>query len=379
MSKLRVFVSHLTVEAKFADLLQSCLRRDFIGLLELFISSDATSIPVGTDWLEKLLAGLRAAELQFVICSPDSVRMPWLNYESGAARVRGVEVIPLCHSGIVPDQLPVPLCMSEGVVLTEAAGLRKLYTRIAEILSSDVPDVSFDGYAAQFRELEADYARQRAQDAAAKTIPNNEGIVEDPRVVCVTSAQFTELGYKNQIDVVLKAFPQTVQHGVVNTRCELEKLLMTERVDILHIATFVCPRSGVLYFSRVDLPSGTPAEDEVEVVQPEALATLVKGAHTRLVVITSGNSLALVTTLLDVTNVIAPSDMVSAKALAVWVQSFYEALRMRSLAEACEYAVNASQVPIRLLSQQRAMPEIRFRGSSAATEGARNGEPVATA
>jgi hypothetical protein len=370
MSKLRVFVSHLTVEARFADLLRSCLKRDFIGLLELFISSDATSIPVGTDWLEKLLVALNAAELQFVICSPDSVRMPWLNYESGAVRVRGVEVIPLCHSGIAPAQLPVPLCMSEGLLLTEPAGLRKLYARIAEILSSDIPDVPFDTYAAEFRKLEIDYARQRAQDAAAKMTPNNEGIVEDPRVVCVTSAQFAELGYKNQIDVVLKAFPQTVQHSVVHGRGELEKLLMKDRVDILHIATFVCPRTGVLYFSRVNLPLGTPADDDVELIRPEALANLVKAAHTRLVVIASGNSLALVTPLLNVTNIIAPSDMVSAKALAVWVQSFYETLRVKPLADACEYAVHASQVPMRLLSQQHALPEITFRGRDAAHAGA---------
>ncbi len=355
-----MFVSHLTVEAKFADLLRDCLTRDFIGLLDLFVSTDATSIPVGTQWFDRLLAGIEKARLQFVICSPDSVRMPWINYETGAACMRGVEIIPLCHSGIAPDQLPVPLSMSEGLVLTDAEGLRKLYARIAELLASDVPSVPFDLYAAEFGSLEVEYSRQRREDAAASGNPSDEVIVEDPRVVCVSSEQFFELGYRNQLDVVLNAFPRDLQHDVVLGARELQSALMVGRVDILHVAAYVCPRTGVLYFSPVDLPSGTARDGDVEIFRPEALATLLKTARTRLVVIASGNSLALITTLLAVTNVIAPRDIVSARALAVWVQTFYDALRMKSLAEACEYAGNASQVPMRLLTQQADVPEIVF-------------------
>jgi hypothetical protein len=361
MPKINVFVSHVTVEARFADLLRDRLSRDFIGLLDMFISTDATSIPVGTHWFDRLLDAIRDARLQFVLCSPDSVRLPWINYESGAARIRGVEIIPLCHSGIRPEQLPVPLSMSEGLVLTDPAGLRKLYARIADLLSADVPDVAFDAYAAQFRALEDEYARQRNEDATASRNPTEEGIVEDPTVVCVSSPQFIELGYKNQLDMVMEAFPPKIQHRVVITADDLQDVLLAERVDILHVATYVCPRTGVLYFSPVDLPSGRAVGDKLEIVRPEALAMLLKTAQTRLVVIAGAHSLALVTHLLTVTNVITPREIVSARALAVWVEEFYDTLRVTSLAEACEYAGNASQVSMRLLTQQVNVPEITFR------------------
>ena len=55
MPQLDVFVSHLHVESKFADVLREHLDRDFIGLLKLFISTDSTSIPVGTQWFDVLL------------------------------------------------------------------------------------------------------------------------------------------------------------------------------------------------------------------------------------------------------------------------------------------------------------------------------------
>jgi hypothetical protein len=61
MSQLEVFVSHLHIESKFADLLRSHLDRDFLGLLNLFISTDSTSIPVGTQWFDVLLERLRSA------------------------------------------------------------------------------------------------------------------------------------------------------------------------------------------------------------------------------------------------------------------------------------------------------------------------------
>jgi hypothetical protein len=344
MARINVFVSHVSVEARFADFLRHCLRRDFIGLLDLFISTDSTSIPV-----------------QLTLLSPEAVKAPWINFESGAARMKGVELIPLCHSGQQPEQLPPPLNMSEGVVLTSATDLEKLYRRIADVLESDMPDVDFADYARQFVDLEAEYARQREHEAAAGRRSTDER-VQNPRVVCVTSRQFMDLGYRNQVEVVLKAFPQDVQHDIIIGRDKLESILMTESVDILHIATYVCPRSGDLYFSSVDLRTGAANEEPLDMLRPEAFAELLESARTRLVVIASGNSLALATALLSVTNVIAPSGMVSATALALWVRSFYETLRVKPLSEACEYAAKASQVPMQLLAQQTAVPHLDFSG-----------------
>ena len=356
MPKLEAFVSHLTVESKFADLLRSNLTRDFIGLVKFFVSTDATSIPVGSQWFGELLAALNRANLLLVICSVESVRRPWIHYEAGSAGVRGVEVIPLCHSGITSEQLPVPLSMSEGALLTSAQGQEKLYRKISAMLGSAVPAADFELLAEEFRALEEEYRVLRNQDDAGNRERSDETIVNDPHVLCVSSEQYLRLGFDNQLQGVLDAFPPELRHERVITSADVQRVLRGGHVDIVHIAAYVCPRTGVLYFSPVELPIGTPAEGDMDFIRPAALATLLKDAQTRLVVISSGDSLILATTLLSVTNVIAPRDIISAQAMAVWVKAFYTTLGVKPLAEACEFAGLTSQAPMRLLTQQ--MPAV---------------------
>ena len=61
MPKLEVFLSHRTTEARFADLIKARLEEDFLGIVSLFYSNDITSVPVGSQWDETLLEGLRRA------------------------------------------------------------------------------------------------------------------------------------------------------------------------------------------------------------------------------------------------------------------------------------------------------------------------------
>src|SRR5438045_22656 len=116
--KLSVFLSYRSVEARFADLLKQRLFRDFIGLVDVFLASDTTSIPAGASWHSEILEGLHRSGLHIVLCSSFSVRCPWISYEAGAAAAHGTPIVPLCHSGLLPHQLPVPLSESEGGVIT---------------------------------------------------------------------------------------------------------------------------------------------------------------------------------------------------------------------------------------------------------------------
>ena len=257
--KLEVFVSHRTVEAKFADALRTHLARDFIGIVNFFVSTDVRSVPAGSQWFDALVAGLQRAHLLLAICSNESVRLPWINYETGGACARNVEVIPLCHSGMIPEHLPVPLSMLEAVLLSDAKGLAKLYTRISSLIGSDVPDVNFQALSDEFRELEAEYSAQIRTEASASHQPNRDSIVQDPRVVCVSSQQYLQLGIANELQAVLDAFPKSLRHDVVTTSEKLTEILRSQ-VDVVHIAAYVCPRTGTLYFSRVELPLGNLAD-----------------------------------------------------------------------------------------------------------------------
>lgn len=357
MPRLEVFVSHRTVEAKFADALRSQLTRDFIGIPNFFISTDVTSVPAGSQWFAEVVAALQRADLLLALCSAQSVKLPWINYETGGACARNVEVIPLCHSGMTPDQLPVPLAMLEGVLLTDAKDLEKLYVRISEKIGSRLPAVDFAALSATFKALEDEYSRQLRDEKEATDRPDRGVIVEDPRVLCVSSQQYLELGFANQLQTVLDAFPKDLRHDVVTASGDVQRILSTQQVDIVHIAAYVCPRSGTLFFSPVELPLGGPvAGVEEDFIRPDLLALLLQRARTRLVVIASGDSLALATVLLPLTNVISPRDIITARSMAVWVRTFYAMLRTQTLAEACEMASAQSGASMKLLTQQVALP-----------------------
>src|SRR3954451_18595439 len=97
-----VFLSHIHEDAALAEWLKQRLERDFLEKLGVYVSSEA---PPGANWFEGIDAHLEKSEMLLALCSPASIRRPWLNFEVGAAWARGKRVIPLCHNGLAPEDL----------------------------------------------------------------------------------------------------------------------------------------------------------------------------------------------------------------------------------------------------------------------------------
>ena len=111
-----------------------------------------------------------------------------------------------------------------------------------------------------------------------------EGVerIRDPKALCISSAQFTQPGFENQLQTVLNAFPAVVPHQGVFSSGELrEALADNQTFDIVHIAAFVGPRSGDLYFTDVDLDSGESTVAEPDVLTADALTSLLEVAGAR--------------------------------------------------------------------------------------------------
>ena len=352
MPKLEVFLSHRTTEARFADLIKERLEQHFFGIINLFYSNDITSVPVGSQWDDNLVEGLRRATVMLALCSKQSVKQPWINFEVGGAATRGVEIIPLCHSGIVPEQLPAAMTMRQGVTLTDAKSLTRWYTRLSALIGCRVPSIDFEELAGQFAELETVYARELEEQEAATARPTTDRILPNPHVVCVTSDQYRALGLANEIEVVLAAFPKLLQHDTVTSSAKLKQVLSSP-VDIVHIAGYVCPRSGTLFFSAVKLPEGlSQPEGEEDYIKAKTLTRLLQNAGTKLVVISSGDSLALVKLLLPVVHVISPQSRISATQMARWVKEFYQLLWTNTLSEACSIAALESGAMMAIMSKK---------------------------
>ena len=352
MPRLEVFLSHRTTEARFAHLIKARLEEDFFGIINLFYSNDITSVPVGSKWDESLVEGLRRATVMLALCSRHSVKLPWINFEIGGAATRGVEIIPLCHSGITPDQLPASMAMTQGVTLTNAKALERWYVKLSALIGCRVPRLDFEALAGQFADLEKIYERELDEQQAATARRTADRSVVNPHLLCVTSRQYRDLGLANEIDTVLKAFPEPLRHDTVMSSAELKRVL-NSKVDIVHIAGYVCPRTGTLFFSAVKLPEGlSQPEGEEDYVTARALQRLLQDAGTTLVVIASGDSLALISRLLPVVHVISPQERISAKQMARWVKEFYELLWTKTLVEACEMATMQSGAMMTMMSKQ---------------------------
>jgi hypothetical protein len=155
--KPKVFVSHIAEEAGLAGLFRDRIARDFLGMVEVFVSSDSRSISVGDKWLNEIDSALKNAKAELLLCSRRSVARPWINFEAGAGWVRGIPIVPICHTGMRPVDLPVPLNMLQGITANVAEDLNRLYQLLARELGSQVPDVDFRDFANAVRLFEDEY------------------------------------------------------------------------------------------------------------------------------------------------------------------------------------------------------------------------------
>jgi hypothetical protein len=360
MAPINLFLSHVTAEARLADLIEDHVVQDFIGLARVFVSSDQSSILAGSKWLDEVTSALRTANLHIVLASPDSIERKWINFEAGAAHVRDVPILPLCHSGLTPAQLPVPLSESQGLVLSDEEGFRGFYAAVAHALGSNLPNVDFEGYAREVATIQAALRDRHLVANAVGTLASSTTVVRAPRALCISSEQFRKLGLENQLAQVLEAFPSDLRHDRVFDSLTTRRALSDGRVDIVHIAAFVCPRSGALYFSDVDLRTGRPNPSaERDAIEADELVALLRDAGSQLAVITSCDALALATSLIATCHVVAARDMISPKMMAAWVDAFYNLLPNSLLSEALDFALRVSGAPMRLYARQPDAVDLR--------------------
>lgn len=345
MSTKKIFVSHISSETELAQSLKHSLKKHFLGLLDIFVSSDKETIQAGTQWLEEVDVALKSADFQIVLCSKESVGRPWVNFEAGAAWIRGIPVIPLCHSGLRPNELPVPLGMLQAVECSQPESLCKLYDAIAKVLSVDIPEIDFQRLASELRELEKKYLQARREIET----------VENPRILCAASEYYSthsDIGFDADVRILETTFAKCVEVERKLTRKGLRSLLTNEhqKFDILHLVLPVNPDNGDLIFSPIDLSTHKPATLSPETMSAEAFAALLLESKTKLVVLATCNALLLGVEVAHVTNMAASDTTISQRAAEEWGECFYSLLAEgKSLFKAFEITKLQSDSPIRAI------------------------------
>lgn len=154
MSRPKIFISHITKDAKLADYLKKQLSQDFLNFLDIFVSSDGLTLSAGTKWLDELNKSLTEAQIQLVLCSKDSVERPWVNFETGACWIRNILIIPICHSGMAPAELPTPLNMLQSVEASNVQGIKLLYETIAKQIGMNSPLIDYSVLVKKIKDIE---------------------------------------------------------------------------------------------------------------------------------------------------------------------------------------------------------------------------------
>lgn len=163
-----IFFSHIHEEKELAILLSDTLKKSFLGMVDIFVSSDEDSIRLGDEWLERVFESLQSAVAAFVLCSSASVSRPWINFEAGAAWIRkrlagkpksgeSIQVVPICHTDMTPNALPLPLKLLKGIQVTDERALKGLVKFIADKLKSDEPTVDYKGLISEIEKFERAY------------------------------------------------------------------------------------------------------------------------------------------------------------------------------------------------------------------------------
>ena len=172
---MEVFISHITLEAPLASVLKKWIRTAFVESVEVFVSSD-DSITPGEDWLDRIRDSLKSTKVLLAICSKESVHRPWINFEAGAGWIRGIPVIPLCHSGMTVGGLPQPLSPLQALDVEGDDFARRLMAAVAKGLG-----LTGGSPLSDYQEMEAEI--QAALSKIAEESGENDDMQPDLKLV----------------------------------------------------------------------------------------------------------------------------------------------------------------------------------------------------
>ncbi|MFM5588721.1 toll/interleukin-1 receptor domain-containing protein [Aeromonas rivipollensis] len=158
MDKKLVFISHITEENELAEILSKEIKRSYLGMLDTFVSSDGQSLPAGGRWLDQIDTALKNSAIQISLCSPQSIKRPWINFEAGASWIRKIPVVPVCHSGLTKGSLPIPLAMLQAADIGNKSDLEVMFNELTKVLgASQTPNIDYDTIITKAAEFEYKY------------------------------------------------------------------------------------------------------------------------------------------------------------------------------------------------------------------------------
>jgi len=177
--KFSVFVSHINENRNIAFKFKDFIREYFSeNLVDVFIAGDPDNIAFSDDWFEKIKDGIKDCNLMVILCTPESVKRPWINFEAGAATLLEKNVGPICFSGQKVGQLPSPLnyIRSQAIDCADDENFEQQISKFIKIISKNVgmPVPEIKVLDSEFyRAIKSEKAIKKPEESVSSDFSNN--------------------------------------------------------------------------------------------------------------------------------------------------------------------------------------------------------------
>ncbi len=129
MGKPTIFFSHSSKDKEVIIPIKNKIEKITSKSIDIFMSSDGQSIPLGRNWVHKIEEGLDKAEIMFVFVTPTSINSSWIYFEAGFAYAKKIKVIPV-GLGINIGHLKPPLNLLQGFDINSHDSLNNFISTI---------------------------------------------------------------------------------------------------------------------------------------------------------------------------------------------------------------------------------------------------------
>ena len=165
-----------------------------------------------------------------------------------------------------------------------------------------------------------------------------DSVIVDPKLFCVGTLAFEELGIQDDVAVLQSEFPGSVQLLRRATSDGVRDALTAARYDIVHLTGMVDRTSGFFIFGEQDH------------LRPEGLCNLIEVTEAKLVILATCDSLSLGEKLARITNMVAATRNVTIDDMINWEKCFYRLLAQGiPLSRAYDVATSTTNAPMVLM------------------------------
>lgn len=135
MSKPTIFFSHSSSDKDILLKLKELFCDKTGGTIDVFLSSDGQSIPLGKNWVHRVEEALNEAKIMIVFLTPNSLRSSWIYFEAGYVYSKDIRVIPVGFLGADISSVAPPLSLLQGFNIVNKDGLDNLISLANSIFS----------------------------------------------------------------------------------------------------------------------------------------------------------------------------------------------------------------------------------------------------